>query len=384
MKQLKSIQALRGIAAFAVFFCHLISIEQSVSGRPVKLTELADSGAYGVDLFFVISGFVMVWVAAEMPRGWRSAKAFLIARIVRIYPLWWIFAGLAAIGYLVLYHTPWDAQRVAGMQMSGSAHLLHSIALWPQPGHPVLGAGWTLVHEMYFYVGFAIVILLTPIHYRLQVLLGWGLAVLVGALSGLSSWFAGSALALIFYPMTLQFIFGAAIAYAVKREFRHQGRIAVCVGTLLFVVGLARLDIAVCHGISDLFGTAPIPMETLPWRRTFLFGSAAGALIYGLVCLERAPMNAFTLPKTLTRLGDWSYSLYLCHMLTISVAARAVYAVMDSASSWSICIFVFAATSLTLVTAWLSSELIERPLIAFFKRHRGAVSKPKLASQAVA
>jgi len=384
MKQLNSIQALRGIAAFAVFFCHLISIEQSVSGRPVKLTGLADSGAYGVDLFFVISGFVMVWVAAEMPRGWRSAQAFLIARIVRIYPLWWMFAGLAATGYLLLYHTPWDAQRVAGMQISGPSHLLHSIALWPQPGHPVLGAGWTLVHEMYFYVGFTIMILLTPIHYRLQVLLGWGLAVFIGALSGLSSWFASSALALIFHPMTLQFIFGAAIAYAVKREVRHQGRIAVCVGILLLVVGIARLDIAVYHGISDLFGTAPMPTETLPWRRTFLIGSAAGALVYGLVCLERAPMKAFTLPKTLTRLGDWSYSLYLCHMLTISVAARAIYAVMDSASPWSISAFLIAATSLTLATAWLSFEFVERPLIAFFKRHRGAVSKPQMSSQALA
>lgn len=383
MKQLNSIQALRGIAAFAVFFCHLISIEQSVSGRPVKLTGLADSGAYGVDLFFVISGFVMVWIAAETPRGWRSAKAFLIARIVRIYPLWWIFAGLAATGYLLLYHTPWDAQRVAGLQMSGPAHLLHSIALWPQPGHPVLGAGWTLVHEMYFYVGFAIVILLTPIHYRLQVLLGWGLTVFIGALSGLSSWFASSVLALIFHPMTLQFIFGAAIAYAVKRKIRRLARIAVCVGILLLVVGITRLDIAVCHGISDLFGAAPIPMETLPWRRTFLFGSAAGALIYGLVCLERAPMKPFNVPKVLTRLGDWSYSLYLCHMLTISVAARAIYAVMESASPWSISVFVFAATSLTLATAWLSFEFVERPLIAFFKRHRGAVSKPQMSSQAL-
>lgn len=118
MKQLNSIQVLRGIAAFGVFCCHLISIEQSVSGRPAKLTELAESGAYGVDLFFVISGFVMVWVAAEMPRGWRSAQAFLIARIVRIYPLWWLFAGLAASGYLLLYHAPWDAPRIAGMGIS--------------------------------------------------------------------------------------------------------------------------------------------------------------------------------------------------------------------------------------------------------------------------
>lgn len=384
MKQLNSIQALRGIAAFGVFCCHLISIEQSVSGRPAKLTGLADSGAFGVDLFFVISGFVMVWVAAELPRGWRSARAFLIARIVRIYPLWWMFAGLAAIGYVLLYHVPWDAPRVAGMDISGPSHLLHSLALWPQPGHPVLGAGWTLVHEMYFYVGFTILILLTPIHYRLRVLLGWGIAVSIGALNGLSTGFASNVLGLIFHPMMLQFLFGAAIAYAVKRDILHRARLAVCVGILLLLIGMTRLDIAVYQGVSDLIGAAPIPAETLPWRRTLLIGSAAGALVYGLVSLERAPSKALTLPKPLTRLGDWSYSLYLCHMLTISVAARATYAVMDAASPWSIAVFLIAATSLTLATAWLSFEFVERPLIAYFKRHRGAPSKPQMSSQALA
>lgn len=73
MKQLESIQTLRGVAALAVFFCHLISIEQSASGRQYKLTNFADSGAHGVDLFFVISGFVINWVAAETPQGWRGA-----------------------------------------------------------------------------------------------------------------------------------------------------------------------------------------------------------------------------------------------------------------------------------------------------------------------
>jgi len=381
MKQLNSIQALRGGAALAVAFCHLIAIEQSISGRQFKLTALADSGAYGVDLFFVISGFVMVWIAADNPRGWRSAQAFLIARWTRIYPLWWVFAGLEASGYLLLYHAPWDAERIAGMHVSGPIHLLHSFTLWPQPGHPVLGAGWTLVHEIYFYVGFAVLILAVPVRLRLQALIVWGAGVLIGALSGLSSWFAVSALALIFHPMTLQFIFGAAIAYAVKRGVRRRAWLALCIGVLLLGIGITRLDIALYHEIYGLFAAPPMAMETLPWRRTFLIGSAAGALVYGLVSLERDPAHSLIIPRFFTRLGDWSYSLYLCHMLTISVAGRAIYAVMDPTRPWSIAAFLIAATSLTLATAWLSYQFVERPLIAFFKRHRGTPSQSHKSAQ---
>ncbi len=381
MKQLKSIQALRGVAALAVAFCHLIAIEQSISGRQLKLTAIADFGAYGVDLFFVISGFVMVWVAAETPRGWQSAQAFLIARCARIYPLWWIFAGLAASGYLLLYQAPWDAERIAGMHLSGPAHLLRSFTLWPQPGHPVLGAGWTLVHEMYFYLGFAVLILAIPVRFRLIAISIWGTVVFIGAMAGLSNWFAGSALALMFHPLTLQFILGAIIAYAVKRGFRRRARLALGLGVLLLAIDVTRLDIALCHEISELFIARPMTAETLPWRRTFLIGGAAGALVYGLVCLEHDPARGLIIPGFFTRIGDWSYSLYLCHMLTISVAGRAIYVVMYPTGPWAIAAFLTVATGLTLATAWLSYQFVERPLIAFFKRHRGAPSKPHKSTQ---
>lgn len=384
MRQLKSIQALRGIAALAVFFCHLISIEQSISGRSIKLTTLADSGAYGVDLFFVISGFVMVWVASDLQRGWHNARSFLIARASRIYPLWWVFAGLAALGYWGLLAVPWDAERVDKMAVNGTEHLLRSFALLPQDGHPVLGAGWSLVHEVYFYIGFSALILCVPVKWRFRSLFIWGGFVLAGAFGGLSTWFASDLLGLIFHPLTLQFLLGAFVAYAVKAGTRSHARLSLAVSGVLIVVGLSRLDIHLVEAVYGMFASAPLPDEALPWRRTILFGAAAAGVIYGLVAKELLQDRRRSVSPVLTKVGDWSYSLYLCHMLTISVAGRVVYSLMGSGSVASITAYFIATTCATLLTAYLSYRFIERPLIAALKRRRRAAILPPAAPHVTA
>ncbi|MEM9377831.1 MAG: acyltransferase family protein, partial [Pseudomonadota bacterium] len=93
MTKLRSVQALRAIAALLVFGCHLISIEARHAERDTFLTYVMENGAYGVDLFFVISGFIMVWVAGDTPQSLKHAGNFFYARVTRIYPLWWLFAG---------------------------------------------------------------------------------------------------------------------------------------------------------------------------------------------------------------------------------------------------------------------------------------------------
>ena len=112
MGKLHSIQSLRAIAALLVFLCHLFAMEEAHAGRSENLTSFWVNGAHGVDLFFVISGFVIVWVASDARQGWRSALDFLFARIARIYPLWWLFAGATAIMLWIARCSPWHALRM--------------------------------------------------------------------------------------------------------------------------------------------------------------------------------------------------------------------------------------------------------------------------------
>jgi exopolysaccharide production protein ExoZ len=206
MQKLNSIQVLRAIAALAVLFCHVFAIEEGQSGRTSKLTDFWVAGVHGVDLFFVISGFVIVWVGGRVRPGPLGAADFLYARATRIYPLWWLFAGLMMLFLILTLGLPWDPVRLDRQGLDGPTHLVKSILLWPQGDHPELGVGWTLVHEMYFYIGFSVLILALPVRYRLPGLLAWASAVLLGALSGLSANHAGTVVELLFFPMTLQFI----------------------------------------------------------------------------------------------------------------------------------------------------------------------------------
>ena len=103
--RLDNIQALRGIAALAILFYHLAlfirgGVFKGQSGFPFGAW---DQGWAGVDLFFVISGFIMVWTTQSIQPGLSTARGFLWRRVTRIYPLWWFCAGIMAIYFFVAY-----------------------------------------------------------------------------------------------------------------------------------------------------------------------------------------------------------------------------------------------------------------------------------------
>lgn len=101
--QLQGIQALRGLAALAVVVHH--TLEQSNgAARPFSPDWLTTVGAAGVDLFFVISGFIMVWTTFPQGRPPLRPATFLYRRVTRIYPIYWLtcaaMLALVAMGFL--------------------------------------------------------------------------------------------------------------------------------------------------------------------------------------------------------------------------------------------------------------------------------------------
>lgn len=294
MGKLNSIQSLRAVAATMVFLCHLIAMEEAHSGRSQKLTDFWVNGAHGVDLFFVISGFVIVWVASDVQLGWRGAVDFLGARIARIYPVWWLFAGATSVMLWIAYGTPWQPERMIEHNMVGPTHVIESFLLLPQAHHPVLGVGWTLVHEIYFYAVFALLILILPAPRRLLGVLVWGALVVLGARLGFTAEFADSFSKLVFYPMTLQFIAGAVVASLIKSKVRRFARISIAIGVIGWVAAYLELHSDTASALLSMFRVDAMPNAALAWRRTVLFGVSSAFLVYGLVAweLREAPPNA--------------------------------------------------------------------------------------------
>ena len=195
---------------------HLQSVEARHAAEHAVLPPMLMSGFAGVDLFFVISGFIMVWIAGDWAPGSTSAAKFLFARVTRIYPVWWLFAALTALYFLIANGVPWDADLLSNFEVGGAEHLIKSMLLVPHEAFPVLTLGWTLMHEMYFYLVFALLLLL-PGHLRGGAMIAWAGLIGAGMLFGATGFYADGLMSLALYPMTLEFLLGAALAWSSNR-----------------------------------------------------------------------------------------------------------------------------------------------------------------------
>lgn len=287
--KLQSIQVLRGAAALLVVLYHARSLEMTGIASAGSLEKplingLFASGFAGVDLFFVISGFIMVWVTEATRNGPATSSDFLFARLTRIYPVWWVAAALGLLyavisGELLLF----DVQQ--GLKTPGGNteinYLLKSFLLVPQEEFPILAIGWSLVHEVYFYIVFALILFL-PRRFMAWALLAWGITVVGASFAGLSNHIAKNLLALVIHPMTMEFIFGSAVGLVVTSGcFWRPG--LVTLGSALWLVSAISLQ-----GAPDEY--------TLGWGRVLEIGLPCAGLVYGIACLDAQNRLAWLIP----------------------------------------------------------------------------------------
>jgi peptidoglycan/LPS O-acetylase OafA/YrhL len=441
--KLQSIQILRGMAALLVVVYHIRAMEILAIGKnglqevPL-LNGFVANGYAGVDLFFVISGFIMVYVTDGMKAGYRTSLDFLFARVTRIYPLWWLFAAVMTAMFF-LYN---DFGFGAGWQHVSQGqplipYLIKSFLLVPQNAHPVLGVGWTLVHEMYFYAAFTFMLLL-PRRVWLWVLLAWGAAIAGGTLIGFTEPFGSDYRSLFFYPMTMEFILGAVVGLLVSSGVAWRSGILTMIAVLwlmatlglqgaddanlmmwgrvfwfglpctLLVYGFATLEITrrqawlVPAGIgafvAGLVGLGYNLLDTAPWGArsaatlmSVIVGAVAMAAVFwgGWLGGQAAPARIRAMKPSLSRIynglarvGDWSFSLYLCHPILLAPirlafaelakipALAPVFQTGHAGPLDNIVLYVVALTTCLIVAA-LTYRFVERPMIIGFSKARG-------------
>jgi len=335
---------------------HILAMEERFGGGKRLLPDVLKAGDGGVDLFFVISGFIMVVISRGQFRMPGAVAAFLYRRVIRIYPLYWLYSLVVFAVFLVA------PSSVRTMQ-SGQFDLIASFLLLPQFFTPVLGQGWTLAHEVYFYLVFALALLL-PEKRLPSFLLVWGLVVVAGYNLYLSHYalLRSATIEMIVDPFTIEFVMGGCVALAVRRGWRHGDGICLVAGCLLFPV-------------SSLFFDA-LDFESL---RGFCFGLPALLILYGAVSLEARSSCQF--PRWLQALGDASYSIYLSHILVISAVSR-IWGAVRLPGPWgnALAIVVMAAAALGYGLA--SYRLIERPLLRVLQTWQPLrKSAPRLQSE---
>ncbi|RFA08549.1 hypothetical protein B7R54_04390 [Subtercola boreus] len=347
----EGIQALRFIAAILVVVTHSTLYAQNRLDPSVDVWHF---GEVGVDLFFIISGFVMMISTRSLegtPDGW---KHFGMRRLVRIVPMYWLattvkLLTLVAVPGLVLHAALNPGNTVLSYLFLPSRNIDGSV-------EPLLGVGWTLVFEMAFYAIFTLALLL-----RVNVLRFCAIALSILAIA--SIWRpSGEWPVPTFYlnPIVLYFLVGMIIGKWTG-DRKHRDALA----WLLGVIGLWTL-ISVASSVVD--GNS--------WQPAGLIRNVAcTALVVAIVLLE--PVTGRFVPRAAIHMGDASYSLYLFHPLLAPI----IPAVLAVVGLRSVGVSIGLSVVTMIIAAALIYRFVERPLTAWLLRRLPSVRRKAIPAE---
>jgi len=341
----ESIQYLRGISAVMVIFYHAAIQSTALSGLYAPAF-----GKFGVDIFFVISGFVM-WTGVSGRA--TSPIVFLKKRFCRIVPLYWSFtliaAGVALLKPGLLRSTIFNLPHlVASLAFIPWINPAASSAKLVEKLTPVVTPGWTLNFEMLFYAMFASILIL-PRYLAFPVL-----ALEMASLHYVASTIGDQSPIAQFYAqgVMFEFLFGVAVAI-VNAHYRPSMRFAAATSALLAFAVLLWADLVQ-------------PVES----RWFWLGIPATILVATMVGLE----NAGWMPrmKWLSQIGAGTYSIYLSHVFVIAATRTAIQMSGAAGSLMQPLVFVPFAIVASVGIGMAVHYLIEKPLTAWWTRALGA------------
>ncbi len=342
-KNLHLIQLLRGIASILVVLLHITINYQENTGQDF-LFGFFKFGGSGVDVFFVLSGFIITHANLRYVEQSSTVVKFLKRRFIRIFPIYWIVITGLLVLQLVLpsfYNTAFD---------TGFSNILQTYLLLP--GHIMLnGVSWSLTNELFFYLLFMLALLIPNKKITFYLMVVYFILLIVFALSNQQG-IAGNAYAEIFlFPMNIEFFLGVFIVLLVNRIPRNWVYPILIGGILLFIVSALLNN-------SDLTVVSSSSNQAL--NRVLLFGFPSFLVILALVKMELS--KTVKMPDLFLQLGDASYSIYLIH-LPIVAAFFKVLAKFNINNS----VVLFLLTCLLFIIICVAGifiyHKIEKPLI---------------------
>ena len=335
---LYNLHLLRVIAALGVVYFHTTSV------AGLKLDW--DVGSRGVDVFFVISGFIIAYIGTSKP------EQFFLRRLIRVVPFYW--AATAFVFAMVsvaptLFHTT----------TASVPHLIASLLFFPHPGvdgemQPTLILGWSLNYEMFFYVWFAISLWISR-RWSPVLCAGWLIAVML-AIDVAHS--ANPVAAFYARPIVLEFCYGLAAFYVFQWCSARRDE-------LVRIPGLKGALLAILVG-----GLVAIAVGEEYYRdvyaRYLIAGIPSFFVVTSALLLERL-FGLSTKNRLIFLLGESSYIIYLVHPYIIFTVLRVIARGATAWSSPALAALIVGLLALVSAIAVAIHVWFEKPVMAFLR-----------------
>lgn len=319
---LNNIQILRAVAAIGVLLFHIVGVAVLYGFQPHLLSALEGKGVAGVDLFFVISGFIIVYTQHYNP---KTPLVFLRDRIIRIVPSYWV---LTAVFAMLLFFIPQAFNRMEFSTYTTFSSFTFLTGLL-EARHPLIYVGWSIEYEMLFYIIFALTI----------------------ALGNLTRTVFITAIIL----MMLVFIFKANQLFL---EFAMGMLLSIIV---LHTPKLPKIGITFLMIGMTLVVYNSIVCDYFSFPSYLMYGIPFTMILFGVLHIPQAKNNFFVL------LGDASYSIYLIQAFTITTFYKFVQLIPLNLSGD---LLIILCTIYSILSGLLFFYCFEQPCRKFIKRRK--------------
>ncbi len=299
---INSIQVLRGIASLLVLLFHL-TVYSNQYFKFSFLNNFFNFGKYGVDVFFVLSGFIISYTSIREFCNLKKIFPFIIRRIIRIFPTYWIVISLLFLMQL-LFPSFYNVHTLFSGEFILSAYLLF-------PSYTMYNAVyWTLSYELFYYGLFTMCFILPQKNMIALFFIIYTIVLFLIPLSGHSFENLNTWKMIITSPLNVEFFAGVLCSVIVLKMPLKLAIPLIVSGGLLFLTS----GICSNNGLTTIFSNS--------FDRVLFFGFPSTLIILGMVKYE---MNVkIKIPRILILLGESSYTLYLFHLPIITVFIKLI------------------------------------------------------------
>lgn len=341
-QKLQTLEVVRALAALAVVVFHS-SQQPFMAGLCAELPPVFDLGKYGVPVFFVLSGFIIIFVhGREIGRPERVPRYFY-RRWLRIWPL---YAALTLLQVTVKPLMP-------GRESETLSQVITSLLFLDLGETPIINVGWTLVHEAFFYSVFGVVMIFG------NRFVAWFLIVFLALQTGVhfDQSTAGPLASFVFSPMRWYFLVGIAVGCMTPVAFSPNSQGPRKIGLfVLLSVGL----IGSVGALSPNFG------KVSGW--ILLMAVLIGLVLLALVSHDLR--KGVKMPRLLVYLGAASYSIYLVHSTVIDLGLVSLGKIAPVLLVNHLGVTMAVLALISVGCGLICHELLEKPLIRWFRSLR--------------